>query len=315
MIDIIYYILGVLLLILIYFSMSQRLYKKLFFKFKTSSVKLVDDEDPFYLQAYQWYKEIPRDDVYITSYDNLKLHGIYIPSHDKKSNKLAIVMHGYQSKAYDMVIIAKMYSDLGFKVLLIDQRGHGKSQGKFTSMGYYESYDLKKWVHYSTRNYGAKVNILLHGVSMGAATAIMFTRFRESKNIKTLILDSCFTNFKDSLKLSIKNPLLKIFMPGITIMTYIFLKFFLKDINPEKYINDLCIPTLFIHSSNDRVITDEMTHSLYDYIKTKEKDLLIVEDARHAKAFEINKEEYIKSVVKITNQVFNINKGDIKYCQ
>jgi len=181
-------------------------------------------------------------------------------------------------------------------------------------MGYYESYDLKKWLHYATRNYGAKINILLHGVSMGAATAIMVTRFRESKQVKTLILDSCFTNFKDSLKLSIKKQYLRIFLPGISITSYIFLKFFLKDINPHKYIKNVCIPTLFIYGTNDKVITTKMTDKLFTDIKTKDKDLLIVEDARHAKAFEYNKDAYTKSVVKITNEVFNIKKGDIKHC-
>ncbi|MDA3932563.1 MAG: alpha/beta hydrolase [Tenericutes bacterium] len=313
--DIIYFLLGVLGLLLIYFIISYRLYITLFFKFKYKPVKLVDEEDPFYVDTYKWYEDIPKDDVYITSYDKLSLHGVFIPSHDKKSTKLAIVIHGYQSKAQDMAIIAKMYSDLGFKVLVIDQRGHGLSHGKFTSMGYYEAYDLKKWLHYATRNYGAKINILLHGVSMGAATAIMVTKFRESKQVKTLILDSCFTNFRDSLKLSVKNPILRIFLPGLSLMSYLFLKFFLKDVNPQKMIKNICIPTLFIYGAKDKVITKEMTDQLYEDIKTKDKELLVIDDARHAKGFEVNKNAYIKQVIKITNEVFNIRKGDIKYCK
>ncbi|MFP4478317.1 MAG: alpha/beta hydrolase [Candidatus Izemoplasmatales bacterium] len=310
-----YFILGAIILLLIYFLISYHFYKILFFKFRSKPAKIVDEEEPFFKDTYQWYEEIPKDDVYITSYDKLSLHGVYIPSHDNKSSKLAIVIHGYKSKARDMAVIAKMYSDLGFKVLVIDQRAHGSSQGKFTSMGYYESYDLKKWLHYATRNYGAQINILLHGVSMGAATAIMVTKFKESKRVKALIIDSCFTNFKDSLKLSVKNPFKRMFLPGVSFMSYLFLKFFLKDINPQKMIKKICIPTLFIYGTRDKIISKEMTESLFEKIRTEDKDLLIVEDARHAKAFEFNRDAYLKRVIKLTNEVFNIKKGDIKQCQ
>jgi hypothetical protein len=310
-----YLIIAGLILIIIYEGISYHLFRGIFFRTKHKPVELVDYNDPFYQSSYQWYNEIPKEDETITSYDGLKLHGVYIPSHDKKSNKMAVVIHGYKSKALDMVIIAKMYSDLGFKVLIIDQRGHGESEGNLTTVGYYESYDIKKWLHFISRSYGAHTNVLLHGVSMGASTAVLATRFSESKNVKTLVLDSCFTNFKETLRLSTNYPILRIFLPGISFNSYLFLKFFLKDINPYKQLKHTCIPTLMIHGTKDRVVTQDMTDRLYEQIQSDKKDILIVHDAKHAKSFEVDKEAYIQKVVQITNDVFNIRKGDIKYCQ
>lgn len=302
----------ILFFLLIYFGVSFRIFREIFYRFNFKPANLVDEEDIFYRDSYAWYDEIPKDDIYIKAYDKNKLHAVYIPSHDKKTDKLALVMHGYRSKGRDMVIIAKMYSDLGFKVLLLDMRGHGLSEGKFTSMGYYESYDLKKWLHYITRNHGSNVQILLHGVSMGASTALMVTKFRESRKVKAMVLDSCFTNFRDSLKLSTNHKILRLFLPGVSLMSRFFLKFFLKDINPHKEIQTVTIPTLFIYGTKDKVVTQEMTDKLYEDIKTDTKDLLIVQDARHAKAFELEKYEYISRVISLSNKVFNIKKSDIK---
>ncbi|QLY39682.1 alpha/beta hydrolase [Hujiaoplasma nucleasis] len=310
-----YFLIGFTIIIAIYWFISYKLYRSIFFAYKNKPIDLVNHEDEFYQAAYQWFETIPKEDEYITAYDFIKLHGVFIPSHDKKSQKVAIVIHGYQSKATDMIIIAKMYSDLGFKVLIIDQRGHGLSEGNFTSVGYYEAYDLKKWLHFITRNHGADSQILLHGVSMGASTAAMAMKFREAKQVKALVLDSCFTNFRDSLALSTRQPILRLFLPGITFNTKLFLKFFLKEVNPLKAIKKTDIPVLLIHSENDRVVTHAMTETIYTSIKNKDKDLLIILGAKHAKGFEVEKQKYIDKVVDLTSKVFNIKKSDIKYIQ
>lgn len=311
----IYYILPILVLISIYLGFSYVLFKKIFYNFNHKPVDLVDENDAFYKAAYAWYEDIPKEDENITAYDGVKLHGVYIPSHDKKSEKLAIVIHGYQSKGRDMVIIAKMYSDLGFKVLLIDQRGHGYSSGKFTTMGHHEAYDLKKWLHYVTRRHGAHINVLLHGVSMGASTALLATKFGESKIVKTLILDACFTNFYDSLKRSSDNQFLKLFLPGISLLSLFIFKTTLRSINPLRQAKKTDIPTLLIHGKKDRVITDQMIQSIYEALQSRQKQILEIDDAKHAKAFEVDKGKYIDTVIAVVDKAFNLKKGDIKYTQ
>ncbi|MFW5889281.1 MAG: alpha/beta hydrolase [Bacillota bacterium] len=313
--DWIYYVSGLIILLGIYLIISFFFYRRIFLNFRHHSIQLFDPEDELNKETYNWYKEIPKDDVYVKSYDNLKLHATYIPSHDKKSEKLAIVLHGYKSSSYDLITICKMYSDLGFKVLLIDQRGHGKSEGKFTTMGHYEKYDLKKWLHYCTRSYGQNIRILLHGVSMGAATIALAVNFKESKNINLLVLESCFTNFKASLKLSTKIKFYRIFLWGISFFTLIFHKFLLSEINPLKELKNACIPTLIVHSENDRVISEAMSKKIYENINAQIKDIITIKDSKHALAFSINKKHYIEKVVEMTDLVFNLKKADIKKCR
>ena len=308
-----YLILGIVLVIFIYFITAFLIYRKVFVKFKNTKKVLVDQESPFYAESYTWFQNIPKDDVYIHSYDNIKLHGYYLPPLDQKTNNLAIVIHGYQSKATDMIIIAKLYSDLGFKVLMIDLRGHGLSEGNFTSMGYYEKYDLKKWINHALRSYGSNSKILLHGVSMGAAMSMMVTEFPEKRNLEFLVLDSGYTNFAKSFAESMKPSILRILIPGISLITYLRHRFFLNRISPLKAIKSSRIPFLIIHGDKDRPVPLKQANQLYASSPIENKNILIIEGAPHAKGFEINKDLVTETIIENISKPFNIKKSNIKF--
>ena len=308
-----HYLIGsIALLLLIYLGMSLVFYRKIFVKFNRKKQGLVNHEDEFYQSSYQWFKDIPKEDVHIHSYDNYKLHGYYVPAHDKNSSNIAIVIHGYQSRATDMIIIAKLYSDLGFKVLLIDLRGHGESEGKFTSMGHYEKYDLKKWINFALRSYGANAKILLHGVSMGAAMSMLVTELKIKSNLKFLVLDSGFTQFSKTLKESLRNKSLKVFFPGISLFTYLYHRFTLSGIKPLKAMKKLDIPFLIIQGDNDKVVPLTMANELYDAPKEVKKKLVVIEGAVHAKGFEVDKTKVTNAIIGEISDIFNIKKSYIK---
>jgi len=309
-----YTLIAIAILVIIYFTMSYVFYEKVFIKYKNKKKRLVDQESEFYKESYDWFLNIPKEDVYIHSYDGLKLHGYYIPSIDKTTDNLAIVIHGYQSQATDMIIIAKLYSDLGFKVLMIDLRGHGLSEGKFTSMGYYEKYDLKKWINHSLRSYGANSKILLHGVSMGAAMSMLVTEFKVKDHIFFLVIDSGYTVFSKSLAESVKSRFFRVFIPGISFFTNIFHKFTLNKISPLKAIKSSQIPFLIIHGEKDKPVPVKMAKELFEASPAKNKDLLIVEGSPHARAFEINKEMVMNTIIANICGPFKLKKSNVKYC-
>lgn len=307
-----YTLIGILFVAIIYFSISYSFYQKIFIHFNKKKRKLVDHESDFYKASYDWFVKIPKEDVYIKSYDNLKLHGYFIPSLDKNSDNLAIVIHGYQSQATDMIIIAKLYSDLGFKVLMIDLRGHGQSEGKFTSMGYYEKYDLKKWINFANRNYGATTKILLHGVSMGAAMSMMVSTMNIKNNLKYLVLDSGFTYFSRSLICSLKQKVLSIFIPGVSFWTFILHRFTLKGISPLKAMKKSEVPFLIIQGDKDKPVPLKMAEEIYIQAKTENKRLLVIEGATHAKAFEKDKDLVVNTIIECITEEFKIKKSLLK---
>jgi pimeloyl-ACP methyl ester carboxylesterase len=77
------------------------------------------------------------EEVTLTTTDNLKISGWYIPG--TKPYALVIV-HGIWANKQAILPAAVMLVEAGYHVLAIDLRGHGLSEGKQISYGYYEAF-------------------------------------------------------------------------------------------------------------------------------------------------------------------------------
>lgn len=302
-------ILIVLFVIGIYLGVCYYIYKTVLRDYNNPPIDLVNHEEDFYKDSYQWFQEIPKDDIKTTSYDELKLHGYYIPSYDKKSKNLAIIVHGYQSKATDMIIIAKMYCEMGFQVILTDLRGHGKSEGNYTTFGHHEKYDLKKWIQYALRNYGNDLSILIHGVSMGAATTMMVTGLDIPKDkIKFMLLDSGFTALGKTLTNTKRSKGLKVFYPGINLIIYMQHKFIFWNVRPIKYMRKNTIPFLIVQGDKDTAVSVSMAKKLYSVSPTINKEILIVKNSRHALGFRDDYKLCYETLYENIKPIFHIKK-------
>ncbi len=87
------------------------------------------------------------------------------------SKGLVISFHGYTSNKSQMLTEAEAFNDLGYNVLLVDQRGHGESTGYTTSIGYYEAYDVAAAFKFAQEKLLAD-KIYVHGISMGAVAVL-----------------------------------------------------------------------------------------------------------------------------------------------
>lgn len=65
-----------------------------------------------------------------------------------------------------------VYHDLGFNLLLVDQRAQNGSAGRYITFGVRESRDVRPWVELHNREFGPEP-VFLGGVSMGATTVLM----------------------------------------------------------------------------------------------------------------------------------------------
>jgi uncharacterized protein len=275
--------------ILLYFLGSYVVYRRVIHIDPKNNYAVVNQSDAFFAPSWAWFKSVPKETVHIRSYDGVRLGATFIPSADKNSELLAIVLHGYHANATDMAIIAKFYSDLNFKVLLVDQRGHGLSGGTFSSLGVFERYDLRKWINYCLRIYGSNDQILLHGVSMGAATVLMAAGLTLSENVKLLVADSAFTTFMKTLKIAARPKIGIIFFPGMNVISLFLHKFTLWQANVLKAVRKVTYPTVFIHSDRDRVCPLAMVNQLYHALPATQKDKYIVKDAPHAEGYVADK--------------------------
>lgn len=253
------------------------------------------------------YKEVPREEITIKSIDNLNLKG-YLLEKYKDSNKYIILVHGYSANNHIDMSYARMFINEGFNVLVIDQRAHGNSEGKYPSYGYYEHQDLSKWVDFLCDRNKRELFIGLHGQSMGGATVLLCGS--KDKRIKFIIEDCGFSSGKEIIKHQIKSVK---WVPFNTVYYMLNskikrrIKFNLNDVRPLDSIKDLNTPILFIHGDKDTCVPCSMAYKMYKERNNSNDRIFIVNGAEHMWAYSMKKREYesichefIENVLKTT---------------
>ena len=220
-------------------------------------------------------------DLYINSFDNLKLHGLFI---NNQTNKTIICVHGYKAKdgLYDFGMSAKFLNSLGYNLLFVDNRAHGLSQGKYIGFGVLDSIDVNSWVDYLVTNTNQET-IILYGMSMGGATVMN----AQNNKVKAIIADCGFASGYDEVAYQIKNmyhlpsfPL----VPISNILLKLLAKYSLKDKEAYKSIKNYHNNLLIIHGGKDHFVPTGDAYKIFDNAICHKK-LLIVPGASHAKSY------------------------------
>ena len=118
-----------------------------------------------------WLDSQPGETWAQTSADGLRLHACFIPT-PVTGHRIAILTHGYSADWRTMAVFARLYHRMGYAVLMPDARGHGESEGKYVGFGWPDRMDVLEWIQ-AAITYDTEARIVLHGVSMGAATVMM----------------------------------------------------------------------------------------------------------------------------------------------
>ncbi len=222
-------------------------------------------------------KDIPCEKVNITSKDGKLLIGRY---YDNKSNKAIIFVHGYHANPFNNFSkIALDYINKGYNVLLIDQRAHGESGGKHITLGVKEKEDLLLWIDFVTAKEEV-TDVIIYGISMGAATVGYASENIKSNKVKCLIMEAGFTCFYDLFNTNVRNFFGKnLALKYMRLTAKTFLKIDFKQ-SVESSLKNNKIPTLFLHGDNDKDVPIEFTKRNYTACAS-EKEMIIVKDAGH----------------------------------
>lgn len=233
--------------------------------------------------------------VSITNKDNLKLYGYIVNKKDSK--KWIILVHGYSSDHTSLINKGITFYKRGFNILLIDLQGHGKSEGKYITMGAKDCYDVKQWIKYIVNKEKAN-EVGLFGISMGAATVMMTSNLDLNREVKFIIEDCGYTSIWDELKYQLNNLFHLPSFPFLYICELyakIFIGIDFKSISPIKALSKTTIPILFIHGNNDTFVPYKMLDKNYlTCISKKEK--LVIDKANHTEAEALSYKEYWKTI-------------------
>lgn len=288
---------------------SEYLFKIIIYRQKkSSSQKDIDAVASWYRhypiakEGRRWLESMPYINVYIKSFDGLRLYGALLENY---SDKIVICVHGFTgSGKKDFASLAQAYYKKGYNVLLVDNRAHGQSEGKYVGFGVLDRFDLRNWVKYVINRFGSNVQIFLHGISMGAATVLMASSIMP-KNVRGIIADCGFTSVYEIFEYVLKRDYHLPKFPIIyltNIMSKIRAGYGYKDVNTTAEIARSDIPILFIHGENDEFVPLWMTMKNYSHCKAY-KELFIVRESEHAESHYIDKKGYERRILTFIEKI------------
>lgn len=237
-------------------------------------------------------------DTFIVNSQGVPLHAYYIAAHFP-TPRTAVVVHGYTDNAVRMFMIAYMYHhDLGYNVLLPDLQYHGRSGGKAIQMGWKDRLDVMEWTKIADQLFGGNTRMVVHGISMGAAMAMMLSGEILPEYINCFVEDCGYTNVWDQFSKELKERF------GLPAFPLLYTAGWLcdwkygwnfREASALEQVRRCRLPMLFIHGEKDTYVPTEMVYELYE-AKPDPKQLWIVPRAAHAASYKENSSIYTEKV-------------------
>lgn len=252
--------------------------------------------------------EVPFEEVFVTSFDGLKLAGRYY--HLKDGAPLVIFFHGYRcSSLRDGNGIFLYTRKLGFNVLLVDQRAHGKSEGTTITFGVKGRFDCKSWVDYAIDRFGKEQKIYLSGLSMGGATVLMAADIGLPENVVGILADCPYSSPKAILCSVIKQmgfPVRLTYQLAKISAKWIG-KFDVEEASAIESMKNSQIPILILHGAADDFVPCYMS---VDCLAAGKGNvcLTLIKGAAHGMSHCVNTTSYERSVYAFLQQTGGLAK-------
>ncbi|QHM46861.1 alpha/beta hydrolase [Lactiplantibacillus plantarum] len=267
--------------------------------FVTQSTKL-SKKSSVYHQKY-WYLHARKQTWTIESSDHLRLVAWYIPV--KNSKRTVVLAHGFAGNKGLMGAWAGMYHELGYNVLVPDSRASGASQGKAVGYGWLERRDDLQWAK-TVVHKTATTQIVMSGISMGAAGMTMASGERQLPQIKAYVVDSPFTSADAIISYQAGQlyhlpafPLVNV----TSLITKLRAGYSFKEADAVAQIRKNHLPIMIISGTRDDFVPTSMGKTLYCNAH-QPKSLWLVKGAGHTTAITQNYQRYKRHVAAFLEQ-------------
>lgn len=208
---------------------------------------------------------------------------------DKKNDNWVVILHGQNGSVEDIYDIGLRYASEGYNIFMPDLRAHGESEGSYYGMGWLDRLDVINWIDVILKD-NPSANIILHGVDLGADTALMLSGEPLKESIKCIIAEGAYTSAWDAVKIEYKTrhadwptfPMMHMLNP----VAKVWGGYSLTEADAVKQVAKTDVPILLIRGQNDTFITEDMTKELDEAIASEHEVLTVAtgthEDCRFA---------------------------------
>ena len=261
-----------------------------------------------------WYDTLKEQgvlkDTWTTSWNDKKLHACYVTAADPANAQgTAIVVHGYGDNHFVFLYLVRMYRDIfNYNVLFPDLQYHGYSEGDAIQMGWYDRYDVEKWIPIAHELFKDDF-MVLHGVSMGGATVMMASGDPLPDYVKCIVEDcgyaSVILQFNNNRKQSFG------FVPpdvlqSASLVTKKQHGWSFWEASSVNQLKKSTVPMLFIHGDADDFVPFDNLQMNFDAKKQGYKEMYVCPGAVHANSYQKNPEMYIHKVSNFLQTVRNM---------
>lgn len=215
-------------------------------------------------------------EVFFKTADGLTLHGWYFDSRDDAS-PVIIWFHGNAGNLTGRAPVASELAARGISTFVFDYRGYGRSDGSPTETGVkadaLAAYDLV------LKNFAREPRrIVFYGESIGGAFAAWAAKHRPGSAV---VIENSFPSLSRIADLIYGSPL-GVFVRG--------------DLDTKKWLNEVKLPVLVMHSKRDETIPFALGMELYNGLSTP-KELFVSENAAHSEIGAYEGERYYTTIV------------------
>ena len=246
----------------------------------------------------QWFFAQKPEEVSIRSRDGLRLKGYCLEAPSAKG--CVLLVHGFRSRGVmDFAMVLPELYQSGYSLLVVDQRAHGRSEGKYIGYGILERYDCQQWAFYMDAKTGGRVPLFLEGMSMGAATVMMAAELPLPKSVRGIVADCGYNSAWEEVRHCIHRwyrlpafPVLHL----TDLLCRALAGYSLRDTTASKSLANSRLPILLIHGTGDDFVPASMTAENYA-AAAGEKRQVLVEGAVHAASYLMDRERCKKELL------------------
>lgn len=243
-----------------------------------------------------------KKDLHIVN-DGLNLYGEY---YDFGSKRCVLILPGRCESLIYSYYFAAPYQRAGFNVLVIDTRCHGKSDGKYNTIGVKESGDIIAWINYVKNTFGVQ-EMYIHGICIGTSAGLFAMTNKDCPDIlKGLVTEGCFVSFRETFKRHViaeKKPT----FPVVDLSMFLINKYMginvyrdkpiraIKKISPDMRI-------LFLYGECDIFSIPKKSRQLFKACAARDKKLVWFDKGGHSHLRINNTEKYDNAIVEFFSE-------------
>lgn len=243
----------------------------------------------------KWMKREKGERVYTTSLGDVLTGHLF---ERENAKRLVLLFHGWRSGwKIECLYPAEELYEQGASVLIVEQRAHDRSEGKYIGFGLLERFDCLAWCNEMAYRF-PQLDLYLMGFSMGASTLLLSADLPFPKTVKGIIADSGYRSPMDMVRRFAKDKLhveSDELIGEVNDLCGSEAGYRFTDKTARECLQKATLPIFFVHGTKDTMVPYSDSVQNFEDCASK-KELYLLKGAGHGEAFFRDPQTYLGKI-------------------